>query len=50
MNQDELNALPEKVIGCAYNMGNKLGCGFLEKVYICVYPRSSAVNYFLCLK
>jgi len=31
MNQDELNALPEKVIGCAYNMGNKLGCGFWKK-------------------
>ncbi|HEY2866458.1 MAG TPA: GxxExxY protein [Pyrinomonadaceae bacterium] len=33
MNQDELNALSEKVIGCAYNVSNKLGCGFLEKVY-----------------
>lgn len=33
MTEDELNALSEKVIGCAYTVGNKLGCGFLEKVY-----------------
>ena len=25
--------LTEKVIGCAYNVSNTLGCGFLEKVY-----------------
>jgi GxxExxY protein len=29
----ELNALSEKVIGCAYTVSNTLGCGFLEKVY-----------------
>jgi len=28
--QDDLS---EKVIGCAYTVGNILGCGFLEKVY-----------------
>jgi GxxExxY protein len=33
MREDELNALSEKIIGCAYAVGNKLGCGFLEKVY-----------------
>ena len=25
--------LTEKIIGCAYNVSNTLGCGFLEKVY-----------------
>ncbi|MBU3981962.1 MAG: GxxExxY protein, partial [Proteobacteria bacterium] len=25
--------LTEKIIGCAYEVGNVLGCGFLEKVY-----------------
>lgn len=29
----ELNAITEKVIGCAFTVGNTLGCGFLEKVY-----------------
>jgi len=29
----ELNAISEKVIGCAFKVGGKLGCGFLEKVY-----------------
>lgn len=29
----ELNALTEKIIGCAYTVANKLGVGFLEKVY-----------------
>ena len=37
MNADErrweLNELSERVIGCAYTVGNTLGCGFLEKVY-----------------
>ena len=33
MNESELNLLSEKVIGCAYKVGNELGCGFLEKVY-----------------
>ena len=35
MNTDEhrLNALTEQVIGCAFHVGNKLGCGYLEKVY-----------------
>jgi GxxExxY protein len=35
INADErrLNALTEKIIGCAYAVSNGLGCGFLEKVY-----------------
>ena len=35
MNADEhgLNELTEKIIGCAYRVSNKLGCGFLEKCY-----------------
>jgi GxxExxY protein len=28
-----VNVLTEKIIGCAYKVGNTLGCGFLEKVY-----------------
>lgn len=30
---DELNQITEKIIGCAYTVGNQLGTGFLEKVY-----------------
>jgi GxxExxY protein len=35
MNADELrlNELTEKIIGCAYDVANGLGAGFLEKVY-----------------
>ena len=33
MNTDEINALTEKIIGCAYRVASKLGCGFLEKCY-----------------
>jgi|ERR671933_2082231 GxxExxY protein len=37
MNADErrweLNQITEKIIGCAFTVGNKLGSGFLEKVY-----------------
>jgi len=29
----EINQITEKVIGCAYQVGNGLGSGFLEKVY-----------------
>jgi len=31
--QDGINAITEKVIGCAFKVGNVLGYGFLEKVY-----------------
>jgi GxxExxY protein len=30
---DRLNALTERIIGCAFRVSNTLGCGFLEKVY-----------------
>ena len=30
---DEINKITETIIGCAYKVGNALGCGFLEKVY-----------------
>jgi len=35
MNTDEkaLNAITERIIGCAYRVGSKLGCGFAEKCY-----------------
>jgi GxxExxY protein len=35
MHTDEemLNQLTEKVIGCAFTVANVLGCGFAEKVY-----------------
>ena len=29
----KINAITERVIGCAYRVHNSLGCGFLEKVY-----------------
>jgi len=32
-NADDLTALTEKVIACAFTVSNTLGCGFLEKVY-----------------
>jgi GxxExxY protein len=31
--EDQLNALTERIIGCAFKISNTLGCGFLEKVY-----------------
>jgi GxxExxY protein len=33
MTDEQLNALTEKIIGCAFKVSNTLGCGFLEKVY-----------------
>ena len=33
MNADMLNALSERIIGCAFTVTNRLGSGFLEKVY-----------------
>ncbi|MCK4352188.1 GxxExxY protein [candidate division WOR-3 bacterium] len=35
MNADRrrLNEISEKIIGCAFQVHNNLGCGFLEKVY-----------------
>ncbi len=31
--KEQLNALTERIIGCAYEVSNKLGSGFVEKVY-----------------
>jgi GxxExxY protein len=37
MNADErgsrLDKITETILGCAFNVSNTLGCGFLEKVY-----------------
>ena len=33
MNEEKLNTLTEKIIGCAFQVSNTLGSGFLEKVY-----------------
>jgi GxxExxY protein len=33
LNEGELNALTERIIGCAFKVANALGCGYLEKVY-----------------
>lgn len=32
-NQERINKITEKIIGCSYTVSNALGCGFLEKVY-----------------
>ncbi len=31
--ESQLNAISERIIGCAFSVGNVLGSGFLEKVY-----------------
>jgi len=28
-----MDRVTEKIIGCAFTVGNRLGCGFLEKIY-----------------
>ncbi len=33
MNDDDLNALTERIIGCAFKVLNVLGSGFVEEVY-----------------
>lgn len=33
LEQDRLNAITHRIIGCAFAVGNGLGPGFLEKVY-----------------
>jgi GxxExxY protein len=33
LSAERMNELTEKVIGCAFQVANTLGCGFLEKVY-----------------
>ncbi|HYV24863.1 MAG TPA: GxxExxY protein [Pyrinomonadaceae bacterium] len=31
--KSEIDRITEKIIGCAFTVGNRLGCGFLEKIY-----------------
>lgn len=31
--ESQVNEITEKIIGCAYTVSNRLGSGFLEKVY-----------------
>ena len=33
MDRERLNAVTQKIIGCAYRVGNTLGHGFTEKLY-----------------
>jgi len=33
LGDDQLNALTERIIGCAFTVRDKLKCGFMEKVY-----------------
>src|SRR5262245_49796476 len=33
MDEEKLNQLSERIIGCAFKVSNALGCGFLEKIY-----------------
>jgi GxxExxY protein len=32
--EERLNAVTERIIGCAFKVHNALGCGFSEKVYV----------------
>jgi GxxExxY protein len=31
--KSEIDRVTQKIIGCAFTVGNRLGCGFLEKIY-----------------
>ena len=31
--KSEIDGITERIIGCAFTVGNRLGCGFLEKIY-----------------
>ena len=31
--KSEIDRVTEKIIGCVFTVGNRLGCGFLEKIY-----------------
>jgi GxxExxY protein len=33
ISRETLNSITERIIGCAFTVSNKLGSGFLEKVY-----------------
>jgi GxxExxY protein len=50
MNADQngLDTVSSGIIGCAFNVSNALGCGFLEKVYenaLTVEFRSTGIEY-----
>src|SRR5262245_4661303 len=47
--EEQLNALTEKVIGCAFKVANTLGCGFLEKVYENALVHELRKNGIRCL-
>jgi GxxExxY protein len=43
----EINALTERIIGCAYTVHNQLGSGYLEKVYenaLCIELQESGLS------
>jgi GxxExxY protein len=45
---DCINQLTRKIIGCAYEVSNSLGAGFLEKVYenaLAVEMRSAGLQF-----
>jgi GxxExxY protein len=47
-NDEELNLITEKIIGSAFNVSNKLGFGFLEKVYenaLCIELTKTGLNF-----
>jgi GxxExxY protein len=47
LSRDEINALTQKIIGCAMAVQNELGCGFLEKVYenaLCIELRRAGLE------
>ena len=33
VSRETLNSITQKIIGCAFTVSNKLGSGFLERVY-----------------
>ena len=48
LNTDELNALSQQIIGCAFAVHNVLGSGFLEKVYenaLCIEFEKNGLDF-----
>jgi GxxExxY protein len=45
--KSHIDTVTQKIIGCAFTVSNKLGCGFLEKVYenaLCIELRKSGLS------
>jgi GxxExxY protein len=45
--KSEIDSISKKIIGCAFTVGNHLGCGFLEKIYenaLVVEMRKAGLN------